>query len=168
MQAYIAKFPDELKKQSARVIAETATEDFKQNFTEKGFDGKPWPQAQHTPGRGSLMVRGSHLVNSIKPVTVTPNKVVISAGDSKAPYARVHNEGGVVNVPVTKKMKRWAWAKAYEAEGTEDESLYKGLALTKKKMLNITIPRRRYMGYSKSLEKKIINRIAKAMKHLKK
>ena len=85
------------------LVAEEAVEYSRTRFSEKAFDGKPWKPVspKYKPRRGTLMVRSGALLNSIRISQVTPNKVVISAGNSKVPYARVHNEGftGSVVVP---------------------------------------------------------------------
>lgn len=66
LERFVQNLPNQIKLQAAQIIAETATEDFKQNFTRKGFGDSPWQLAKNTPSRGALMVRDSHLVNSIK------------------------------------------------------------------------------------------------------
>ena len=79
-------------------------------------------------------------------VTVRGKTVIIE--NDKA-YAAVHNEGGTIKMKVTKKMRSFAWAMWYK---TKDES-WKGLALTKKKTLTITIPQRKFMGHSTVIDK---------------
>lgn len=56
-------------------------------------------------------------------------------------YAAIHEFGGTVKPTVTPKMRRFAWAMFRKTK----ESMWKGLALTKKKQLNIRIPARPYM-----------------------
>src|ERR1700748_2632276 len=90
---YFAKLEDMIRTQVAPIVAETATEYFKESFTTKSFDGVAWPQVKRPVARGSLMVRSGMLVSSIRPSVVEADRVVISAGSSKVPYARVHNEG---------------------------------------------------------------------------
>lgn len=80
-------------------------------FSEKAFDGKPWKPVspKYKPRRGTLMVRSGNLLRNLRVAQVTPQKVVISAGNSKVPYAQVHNEGftGSVVVPAyTRRTKK--------------------------------------------------------------
>lgn len=85
-------------------------------------------------------------------------------------YAPAHNWGDTLHPTVTPKMRRFAWAKYYQAggqkkatEGKEKaennesaEALnWKKLALTKKKKLNVKIPQRQFLGESKELSEKI-------------
>jgi phage gpG-like protein len=76
-------------------------------------------------------------------------------------YAGIHNAGGVTHPRVTQKMRKYAWARYYEASGREKDKepsesseaqIWKGLALTKKKVLNIKIPKRQFIGPSKTID----------------
>ena len=86
------------------------------------------------------------------------------------PYAAIHNYGGTINThpSVTKKMRRFAWAKFYSLAGVKkgekipkdvppEASKWRALALTKKTQLNITadIPQRQFIGDSAELREKI-------------
>lgn len=79
------------------IVAETATEFFKDSFRTKQWDGVPWAPYKNKarePRRGSLMNRNAGgLVSTIKPSMVTKHLVRISAGGRSVNYARVHNEG---------------------------------------------------------------------------
>lgn len=166
LERFIQNLPQQVKLQAAQIIAETATEDFKQNFTRKSFDGKPWPQAKNPPQRGTLMVRDAHLVNSIKPVTVTAEKVVIAAGDSMAPYAKIHNEGfigGVTVKPHSRASKATGWATNIDSGKTFRSNTSQVQAHTRR----MKMPRRRFMGYSRDLEQSILNRLQQALKYFK-
>lgn len=164
------------RKAVPRIIAETATEFFKQRFTTKEWEGTPWPNAQRPPQRGSLLVRSGKLVNSIKPSVVNSERVVISAGSSKVPYAKAHNEGETITVPVTPQMRKFAWAMHYKfgKAASRKKSLglsyqsdeWKGLALTRKQSLQITIPKRQFMGTSRKLNQLIMDRFKTAFKGL--
>lgn len=149
-----------------RIIAETATEFFKQRFTTKEWEGTPWPPAKQPPKRGTLMVRSSALVNSIKPKLANEERVIISAGSERVPYAQVHNEGGTIKIPVTDKMRRFAWAMHHNQTGGKGDSQWKGLALTKKDTLTINMPQRRFMGPSARLNALILERFRAAFKGL--
>ena len=95
---------EELLEDVANIIAETATEYFKGSFQRKAFDGAGWKRTDK--GTGSTLVSSGNLMNSIRPSEVTPERVVISAGNEQVPYARIHNEGGEITVPKTKAMTK--------------------------------------------------------------
>ena len=139
----IAAMMDEICEESSEIIAEEATEYFKERFTEKEWDGTPWPPAKSPKRSGSLLVRSSALLNSIRPTEVTKDRVVITAGNQKVTYAQVHNEGfsGKVNVNAfTRNVK-----------GKPQQ--------VKAHTRNTTIPKRQYMGETEELDERIIGRI---------
>ena len=88
------------------------------------------------------------------------------------PYAPVHNWGATLTPAVTPRMRRFAWAKYYQATGkpkartkgrksaenapsgalTPEAQMWRGLALTKKKQLRIKIPQRQFIGPSRELD----------------
>lgn len=120
------------------MIAERATEYFKERFRYKEFDGTPWPGpgTGYRRTNGSLLVDSSALVNSIRPSVVSAEKVVISAGNAKVGYAKVHNEGFAGSVVVkqheriSKKRKKFT---------------------VKQHTQNQHIPQRQFMGESRAL-----------------
>ena len=134
----------EILEASAEIIAEEATEYYKERFEEKEWDGTPWPPAHKLASRGSLLLRSTALMNSIRPVVVTKEKVVIAAGDdSKVTYARVHNEGfeGDVNVnPFTRVVK-----------GKQQD--------VRAHTRHMRTPKRQFMGETEELDERILNRI---------
>ncbi|MCK4499828.1 hypothetical protein KAU11_04980, partial [Candidatus Babeliales bacterium] len=83
-------------------------------------------------------------------------------------YSQIHNEGGNISVPVTKKMRKFAWAKHYEqaGKGSKEFTPWKGLALTKKNGLNITIPKRQFMGNSRDLNEIIAKDVTSYIKNI--
>ncbi|HAQ21123.1 MAG TPA: hypothetical protein DCR40_18100 [Prolixibacteraceae bacterium] len=174
LQDYISALETKIRAKVPNIIAETATEFFKERFQTKEWDGLAWPQTKRVVRKGSLLVRSSKLVNSIRPSLVSANKVVISAGNDMVPYAQIHNEGGELHPKVTPAMRKWAWANYYAAGGgastgsategkgkteNKEAAFYKGLALTKKTQLDIVIPKRQFMGHSERLNTKIFERI---------
>lgn len=60
---------------------------------------------------------------------------------SRVEYAAIHEYGGETRPRVTDKMRRFAWAKYYET-GIDT---FKGIALTKKNRLSVSIPARPYL-----------------------
>ena len=93
LEQKLASLSDDLRRDCARIVAETATEYFKGRFRDKAYDGRPWRRTAKPTG--STLVESGNLMNSIRPSEVSESRVVISAGNDKVPYARVHNEGGI-------------------------------------------------------------------------
>lgn len=185
---------DKMMRRKMPVIAGRMAKDhFQENFRKGGFVNgglNPWPQAKRlSSGRtdaasnyGTLLSGRNHLFSSIKYIP-SDYRVKVS---NELVYAPIHNWGGTVSVTVTDRMRRFAWAKFYKASGhrrkantgqkkgtkrrgkqTKDNpqaSFWKGLALTKKKKLNIHIPQRQFLGESKELTDKINERIEKEIR----
>ena len=179
---------DRLMRREMPVIAgRMAQEHFQNNFRLGGFVNgglHPWPKAKRlSSGRtdaasnyGTLLSGRNHLFKSIKYIPAD-YRVKIS---NDVIYAPVHNWGGTVTVTVTDRMRRFAWAKYREASGKPSKSsgkksrgkatskrptnpqaqMWKGLALTKKKKLNIHIPQRQFLGESEELNEKIEKKMA--------
>ena len=93
LEDYLRTMPDRLMGDAAEIVAETATEYFKETFRKKAFDGNPWAPARTAKKRGSLLVDSGAMMNSIRPLVISPQRVVIAAGNQKVTYAKVHNEG---------------------------------------------------------------------------
>jgi phage gpG-like protein len=157
-----------LQKKVPNIIAEKATAYFQQRFTTKEWDGEPWPETKRPVKRGTLMVRSGALVNSIKPKIVSTDKVVISGGSDKVNYAKAHNEGETIEVPVTSKMRKFAWAMHYKEAGDDKtaNTPWKGLAMTKKTSLIINLPKRRFMGTSEILNQVLFESLRDAFNAL--
>lgn len=131
------------------IIAETATEYYKESFALKEYDGKSWVPAKKPKKTGSLMITSGDLMNSIHPAEVSRNRVVIQAGNDKVTYARVHNEGftGPVTIPAhTRRTK-------------------KGSTQVKAYTIQQHIPQRQYMGKAHQLLKMIKERIDNYLEH---
>jgi phage gpG-like protein len=163
------------------IVGQMAVSHFKSNFRQGGFVNgglHPWPKSKRigkNKSAGSnyktLLSGRDHLYNSVS--YIPGDSAVLIKND--VPYAAIHNEGGEVNVhpTVTPKMKKFAWAKYYEALGVkkgqkvqknttipEDAARWRRLALTKKTKLDIkyTMPKRQFIGESKELNDKINER----------
>ena len=97
----LEKRMEEILQGTAEIVAETSVGYFQDTFRHKAFDGNPWAPPRVPKQSGSLLVQSGALLNSIRPVVVTPGRIVIAAGNEKVDYARVHNEGfkGAVAVP---------------------------------------------------------------------
>jgi phage gpG-like protein len=96
---YFDRFDDDFDLIVPNVVAETAAEYYKANFRDEQWEGVPWQPlnpsyaAKKTKGRGRILVREGKLINSIRPSEATVERVTISAGGPRVPYARPHNEG---------------------------------------------------------------------------
>jgi len=142
---------------------------FDSNFSAGGFFGNRWKSKQD--GSASHLVNSGALRQSIQS-RVEGDSIVFT---SSKPYAIIHNDGG--EITVTEKMRKFFWAKAYEAQGktrtpkgnrsrsktaekwNRKAEIYKNLAL-KKVGSKIVIPQRQYIGYFPEL-KGIVEGIAK-------
>ena len=112
-------------------------------FRHKAFDGNPWAPPRVPKQSGSLLVQSGALLNSIRPVVVTPGRIVIAAGNEKVDYARVHNEGfkGAVAVPAHIRHTR------------------RGDQSVRQHTRRVNIPRRQFIGDARELETELQKRI---------
>jgi phage gpG-like protein len=148
---------------------------FQDNFRKSGFvdNGlQPWKPAKRIGQDKSaennyktLTSGRNHLMSSIQYI---PGNARVTIRNN-VEYAAIHNEGGTFQIhpAVTTKMRKFAWAKYFEAMGgtketknmtiPEDAAKWKRMALTKKAKLDIKIvmPKRQFMGDSKELNEKI-------------
>lgn len=138
-------FANEIQHDCAEIIAESATEYFKDSFKRKAFNGRSWKRT--VKRTGSTLIESGNLMNSIRPTEVTDKKVVIAAGNEKVAYARVHNEGCVQYVKPhlrTGRTGKRHQVKAYSYKATK----------------------RQFMGQSQELNKLIQEQIEKHLKQL--
>ena len=161
-------------------------------FMNGGLRAWPATRRQQTGGKsaaanyGPLLSRRNRLFGSIgyKP---GPGYVVIG---TSLPYAAIHNDGGTVSPTVTLKMRKFAWAMYYKSLGKKaggkaakngghgntpgkkgatvpaEAERWKALALTRKQKLNITIPKRQFIGDSQELNAAINRKISEEMDKL--
>ena len=157
-------------------IAVGLTYEFDKNFSRQAFFSKAWARRKSPirPGRAILTDTGG-LRRSLRHES-TANSVTFM---SDLPYAAIHNEGG--RIRVTPRMKRFFWAKMYEAQGrfnfrrdgslsqskkqvqlNDEASFWKALA-QKKVGDEIVIPERRFLGNSPEVEKLVRDVIRNAL-----
>lgn len=153
IEAYFSRLTDKLREEVAPIVAETAVEYYKEAILSGKFDGVPFkplsPRYQKAKKRNkdkTLYLNGL-LFASIRPADVSPDKVIISAGSSKVPYARIHNEGG----PVVARAN----VKAFSRYQNGKQVTVRPHA----RNINFIMPQRRFMGYSAELNELIKNRI---------
>jgi phage gpG-like protein len=154
------------------ILGRMAKDHFQNNFRLGGFVDSslsPWQPAKRlstaTLARDrapTLLSSRNHLFSSIK---YTPRSGAVTISND-LPYAAIHNDGGTINVPVTPKMRRYAWARFYEAGGgsklqkpSDEAEAWRRLALTPKEHLAIGIPQRQFIGPSEQLNAAAIARI---------
>lgn len=95
----------------AQTIAEVEMINFVMgNFEKQGFldsSLQPWQERSidDDPGRAILTKSGA-LRDSVKLISSSTKRVVVGS-DSK--YAKIHNEGGTIHIPITKKMRKYFW-----------------------------------------------------------
>ena len=145
----------------AQTIAEVEMINFimgnfeKQGFTDTGFTAWEGRKNDADPGR-AILVKSAELRDSVKITESSPDRVVATA---TAKHAELHNEGGVVNIPVTKKMRGYFWF-MYKKTG---EAKWKAMALTKKSHFSFRMPKRQFMGDSHTFNLHIENLFFKAI-----
>lgn len=158
---WFSRFEHRFNETVPNIVAETATEFFKERFSAQEWNGAPWKPLnlsyaeKKTRGRGKILTRSGALLNSIRPSEVNPNKVVISAGNSKVPYARAHNEG--LRIQGVRKVRSY----------TNSNFMGSGKQVQiprHSRRVNFTMPKRQFMGHSNKLNKRITTRLIKAFK----
>lgn len=178
------------------IAGRMAKDHFQDNFRKGGFVNNglhPWKVSARlqrggkgaADNYGTLLSGRNHLFSSIKYVPSDYRVKILNA----LKYASVHNFGGTVRPTVTPQMRRFAWAKYYEAAGkrkkitkskkrkdtrksskiemdNQEAFKWKRLALTKKKQLEIRIPQRRFLGDSKELSEKIAEKQEREIRNI--
>lgn len=143
-------------------------EAFDRNFERQGFFAKAW-QRRKSPvrGDGHILVASGDLRRSI----MSRSDATSITFYSTSPYAAIHNEGG--EIKVTPRMKRFFWAKYYEATGsvslrkngaprqnkknrqlTANAEFWRAMALMKVGK-TIKIPKRTFLGMAPEVEKEV-------------
>jgi phage gpG-like protein len=168
-------------------VAINLTDEFHKNFERKAFFSEPWKIKMRIPNhRGSLMLRTGTLRRALKEYTISGNSITW-----KLPYGKIHNEGGTITV--TQKMKRFFWAKHFEAANAAKDSMAEVYSIkTRKRVVNkkrtqrlseeailwknmammkigkqIKIPKRQFIGFDHPEVKKHIEfAVDKSMKEL--
>jgi len=143
---------------------------FKQSFTNQGFTDQNLVKWNHRKGgyknngRAILIDRGT-LKRGLRIKSATNDGAIVGE-DEGIKYADIQNFGG--QIPLTPKMRRFFWAMYYKFGGgikgkqPSDVALfYRNLALSKQS--HITIPARKFIGDSATLERQLIEYITKEL-----
>ncbi len=164
LNAFFAKLDHKISIEVPRVVARTATEYFRESFRTKSFNGSAWAPVKKVKKKGSLMIKSGALYRSIQPALVSPSRVVISAGSSRVPYAKIHNEGGKIERSarsetfVRNRYVRGAKSKYFGGMGAFKKGTTPGNGLSFK-AYTITMPKRQFMGHTPELNRRIISNI---------
>lgn len=139
--------------QDAQTIAEVEMINFVMgNFEKQGFldaSFQPWQERKNGTDSGrAILTKSAALRDSNKLISSSTTEVIVGS-DSR--YAKIHNEGGVINIPVTAKMRKFFWYKYKETSNP----MYKGMALTKKTHFAVTVPKRQFIGNSQTFNRDI-------------
>lgn len=122
-------------------LANDAVNFYVESFNNQGFTDItliPWDKSNKE--NGYTLVLTGQLRNSIHTFSVSRDEFSII---SDMEYSEIHNEGGMIYI--TEQMRKYFWAMFSK---TGDDK-WKWLALTK--LTNFTIPKRQFMGESKTL-----------------
>lgn len=144
-----AKFQREVIERSLSDIKVELDSEFDLNFVRKSFFGEDkWPSRRLEDGKGSLMQRTGGLRRSCS----SRKKGGALVYSSHKPYAKIHNEGG--EIQVTKKMRGYFMYKLKKARGkSKGLSQEETLALAIIGSSKIKIPKRQFIGHNKSTDK---------------
>lgn len=105
------------------------------------------PKVRASDDDGHLIKQTGRLSRAVKGGAGSKNRVEVSGQvvnfiiEIFIPYAAIHEFGGEISVPVTAKMRSFFWAMFYD---TKDEK-WKFMALSKKTVFKITMPKRSYI-----------------------
>lgn len=166
-------FADELRRKQKEIEAyarstfprkagKVAVDHFRDNFRQGGFTNNglhKWKDPKRLRKKGkaatqhkTLLSGRNNLYESLRSDTPEDGKVVIR---TDVEYAAVHNYGGEITHPISRKQRVKAMETHIRKTGTkhrEKNSMWRGLALTPKTSYVIKMPQRQFIGPSKELE----------------
>ena len=158
INTYFAGFDERFRTRVPNVIAETAVEFYQERFQpgNEDWNGVKWPAlntkyaAKKTIGKGRILTKNTFLMRSIRPSTVEASRVRISAGNSKVPYAKIHNTGeavkGIQFVKAHKRSNAFGRGKVADIPAHQRTVDYK-------------MPKRQFMGFNKELKDRMMTRL---------
>lgn len=146
------KLAKEIKEECKSYVGVTALNFFIDSFQKQGFTNssfEPWQKRSNDtrPG-GALLVKSANLRNSLRLLKVEENKIIIG---TTSPYAKIHNDGGTINIKLTKKARKFFWF-MYKIS---NDTRYKWMAISKKEHLTIKMPKRQFIGESQVLNNQL-------------
>lgn len=142
-----------------RKAGKIAIDHIRENFSREGYINnglKRWKPAKRKSGKGTkaeyktLHSGRNNLANSFRSSTEN-GKAIIS---TDVEYAAIHNYGGNITHPITRKQRVKAMETHINKTGSrhrDKNSMWKGLALTRKTSYVIHMPQRQFIGASHEL-----------------
>ena len=143
------------------------------NFSKERFVRKNWMdnapeawKARKRKNRGSLMVKSGRLKRSIRKLASGAYYVYIG---TDVPYAQIHNEGGTTNKTVyvkahtRKRTKRAVSEKTGKKLSKKVDSGMISKVKSHTRKMNLTVPKRQFMGDSKALAIRAERHIARGL-----
>ncbi|MEM7372806.1 MAG: phage virion morphogenesis protein [Bacteroidota bacterium] len=149
-----------------RVVGNMAVNFYKDRFRRQGWHDNSfsrWPDRKRPEkgARRAVLVKSGRLRRSIRIINTTFNSVTVG---TDVPYAKIHNEGGQVNV--SQSVKRHD-RKAHRRRVRGREQRVKAHSVkAHTRSFSATIPQRKYMGRSRLLTKRIVMHINKQIDNL--
>lgn len=111
----------------------------------------------------TLLVDTSRLKRSIRKISATEKQIIIG---TDVPYAQIQNDGGVINKNVT--VKKHIVKSHVRMRKGRKEVVKEHKVKAHARKMNVTIPSRRFLGNSHTLERRILLHItARFMRALK-
>jgi len=124
---------------------------FQDRFKQKGWIDQgglePWSDRKEKGGNGSVLMVTGKLKDSYDYNTGKDWVEVTNF----APYSKLHNEGGIATIKITKKSRGFFW---YMYKKTSQPH-WKFMALSKKNFFTIHIPKRQHIGHSTFFMKRV-------------
>jgi len=124
------------------------------NFRAQGWQGASFQQWKPNKRKGTILVKSGHL-RSASYYTIQPAQVTIK---NTLPYAKIHNEGGVINKTAT--------VRAHTRRGRRKETYVKSHT----RRMNLTVPKRQFAPSASSpspvLNNAIVRRIDSEIKRI--
>jgi len=136
----LARLP-QLRKRIARMATTRFSTRSVQTYMQEG------PKVRQPGDDGGLIKQTGRLARAVKGGAGSKNRIEVSGRTINfiieifVPYAAIHEFGGEISIPVTAKMRSFFWAMFYD---TKDEK-WKFMALTKKTVFKIDMPKRSYI-----------------------
>ena len=142
------KLGQKLINEAMRYASVHALNFFKDSFQKGGFTDtsfQSWEKRKHDNRiGGALLVQSGNLRDSLQILSRSPSRLIFGSNE---PHAKIHNQGGVIRIPVTKRSRRFFWF-MYKSTG---DAHWKWMALTKKSHMVAKIPKRQFIGHSVTL-----------------
>ncbi len=170
LQAKVAKLKAALMNTAPKRIAADAQRHFMESFRNQGFTDSglvKWrplrkPRtAKDKVLQGRILKGKGLLANSIRVVKADWNGIVVSAGGSHVPYARIHNEGGWIRRQVTRRAHT---RRAHPAKSKGKQVMRKEANVRRHQArMNLYMPKRQFMGDSHVLRRKMRETILKTI-----